>query len=237
MSPYSVPLCVSVYGQITPASPPIVKLHMPSADNIQPMKDYKGKFRFNEFNFALVQSKASPTQSPRKKARLDRASEDPGILNRWKEALQKMKKDYDDDGDDAYAPDLFILHPTPTKKGTKLERLSADSLSDDSLSDDSLGDDSLSNDEPWVAPSPDPDLQIPGDVVLAREKLTSTLYWPAKLEAYIPPEKPSQKPRYQVVFLDTKQLQIPRSWFYTSDEPEFATCKVRCCHSLLEITP
>ena len=79
----------------------------------------------------------------------------------------------------------------------------------------------------WRAPSPNPLLEIPGELILARESKSKTQYWPAKILAYVKPTRPSQKPKYKVLFFDSIVKQIEPELFYTTTDDEFATCNVR----------
>ncbi|KAF7986594.1 hypothetical protein HWV62_26368 [Athelia sp. TMB] len=74
-------------------------------------------------------------------------------------------------------------------------------------------------------------LTIPGHLVLCKDKATSTEYWPARIEMYHPPNKPSGKGRYQIKFLDKKIRKVPREWFYDESQDEFGTCTIGTFHS------
>jgi len=132
----------------------------------------------------------------------------------WKEGVEKMVKEYEDEKDDIAASVVA---------GSRLE------ANEDKSSEKSPP---PQDDVPFIPPPPDPMLQIPGDRLLAREKNGSSIYWPALLEEYIPPQRPKQKAKYRVRFLDNTKSVIPRDWFYTSEEPEFSTCKACICLSL-----
>lgn len=81
-------------------------------------------------------------------------------------------------------------------------------------------------DEDWSPPGPDPLLEIPGEHVLAREKRSKTIYWPARVLSYVPPTRSSEQPKYRMQYLDNSEFVITRDMFFTSEEDEFATCKV-----------
>lgn len=101
---------------------------------------------------------------------------------------------------------------------------------------DMLGDDDL-HDIFWVPPPADESLNIGEEKVFAHEKKSSTLYWPALVLYYKQPKNSKEVPLYGVRFLDEVRAEIPRSWFFTSDQDEFATCKVfsfSCRHLCLE---
>lgn len=85
----------------------------------------------------------------------------------------------------------------------------------------------------WIEPEPDDSLQIPGELVLAREKPSAnTDYWPAKLLEFKTREGFS-KGKYLVEYLDTTTKQIPREWFFAPDNEGFASCKASCARCLI----
>jgi hypothetical protein len=78
----------------------------------------------------------------------------------------------------------------------------------------------------WSPPPSDPLLEIPGELVYSIEKKGRSEYWAARVEQYIPPTLPWVPPKYRVRFKDDTFRTVTRDMFYTSDEPEFYTCKV-----------
>ncbi|KAI0062374.1 hypothetical protein BV25DRAFT_1991658 [Artomyces pyxidatus] len=80
--------------------------------------------------------------------------------------------------------------------------------------------------ELWLPPPPDPFVDVPGEPILSLAKKNKTEYWPAKVEEYIPPERPGLQPKYRIQFLDESMANVTRDMFYTADEPGFATCKL-----------
>ena len=79
----------------------------------------------------------------------------------------------------------------------------------------------------WEPPPADASLDIPGELVLGREKASKTsAYWPAKIKDYVPPTKRTEQGKYTVIWLDASEQNIPRDWFYTTDEDGFAFCTV-----------
>ena len=78
----------------------------------------------------------------------------------------------------------------------------------------------------WVPPEADVTLDIPGEIVLARDSQSGKQYWYAKIVDYIPPESEKQVPKYKVLWMDTTEGEIPRSWFWTLQEDGFVTCRV-----------
>ena len=79
----------------------------------------------------------------------------------------------------------------------------------------------------WSPAPADDTLQIPGELILAIGKGGETEFWPARILLYLPPKPPRKHGKYRVEFLDTSKKDIPRHWFYSSNEEEFGTCKVR----------
>ncbi len=68
-----------------------------------------------------------------------------------------------------------------------------------------------------------------GELCLAKSKATGTVYWPARiLQVKKSTGKPTgkQKKTFRIMFLDKKEKDIPRNWFYTSSQEEFCTCSV-----------
>lgn len=80
--------------------------------------------------------------------------------------------------------------------------------------------------ERWSSPPCDPLLEIPGELVYSLDRRGRTDYWAAKVEQYLPPKTPSLPPKYRVRFKDDTFRIVSRDMFYSSDEPEFYTCKV-----------
>ena len=67
-------------------------------------------------------------------------------------------------------------------------------------------------------------LQIPGELIYAKA-MPKGEYWPALIEEYI--KDGEDKGQYRIIWMDDSKQNIPRSWFYTSQDEEFITCKVR----------
>lgn len=75
----------------------------------------------------------------------------------------------------------------------------------------------------WVPPPLDDEMQIPGKLVMARDKaLKIVSYWPGRLLAYIPPPTREQESKYTVMV----RQGIPRSCFYTMKDDGFTVCRV-----------
>ncbi|KAG8858606.1 hypothetical protein FRB91_009574 [Serendipita sp. 411] len=81
----------------------------------------------------------------------------------------------------------------------------------------------------WRPPSPTEFIGCVGQPVLCKQRPEAKEFWPAKVVDYIPPTKPSMKPRFQVNFFDWKTAIVARDCFYTQyddDEASFADCKM-----------
>ncbi|KIM48648.1 hypothetical protein M413DRAFT_34897, partial [Hebeloma cylindrosporum] len=79
----------------------------------------------------------------------------------------------------------------------------------------------------WEPPPRDDGMDIPGELVLARDKAATTVcYWPGQLLAYIPPTTRKQQAKYTIMWLDGTTQDIPRSWFYAMEDDGFAVCKL-----------
>lgn len=82
--------------------------------------------------------------------------------------------------------------------------------------------------------SDDSDLELNsvgiGELCLAKAKATETIYWPAKVlqtKKLITGKGTGRRKKiYRVMFLDKKEKDIPRDWFYTCSQDEFGTCTV-----------
>lgn len=81
--------------------------------------------------------------------------------------------------------------------------------------------------ESWE-PEPSP-YEIPGELVLAKEKRSYTQCWPAKLMRYIPPRARGEKAQYEVLFYDGKVKTLPddSDMFFNEVHPNFKSCRVR----------
>jgi hypothetical protein len=162
------------------------------------------------------------TASPKKKQKTD-------IETRWRSAVDDMNEDKNENDDE----DVAVFKTTPSKlesvkgkskpkakagKGKKGKNKARSEDEDtDMLSDDDVF---------WVPPPADESLNIGEEKVFAREKKNPSLYWPALILYYKQPKNSKEVPLYGVRFLDEVRAEIPRSWFFTSDQDEFATCKV-----------
>ncbi|KAH9931691.1 uncharacterized protein BXZ73DRAFT_101601 [Epithele typhae] len=178
----------------------------PSVSNVRPMA-LDGRIRFNTNNYRTVRSDPSQA-SPRKKRKLD-------MEESWREARDRMVQEYErqENGGD---PHSYYAESSSSgskgKESTELEEV-----------EQALFDFGSIPERRWRAPSADPLLELPGELVLAKEGKKRTQYWPAKLLEYMKPKKPNQRPKYKVLFFDGSIKTIEADWFYTTTDDEFST--------------
>ena len=94
---------------------------------------------------------------------------------------------------------------------------------------DMLDDDSGLEEESYKPPAQCILYEIPGELILAKERKKDTQYWPAKIMRYHAPSRPSEKPLYEVLFFDgmVKKLPDDGDMFFTEGQAGFHACKVR----------
>lgn len=99
--------------------------------------------------------------------------------------------------------------------------------------DDAMTQSNLSDHFDIPSFSDDSDLELDsigvGELCLAKAKATETVYWPARVlqvKKSTGKGKGREKKMFRVMFLDKKEKDIPRDWFYTSSQEEFCTCSV-----------
>lgn len=220
---------VALFGQYPGSSPKSpareLVIDAPSSGVVRPFCAAPRQLRFTEKTYASVGSRADDvTDSPHKKQRKLRLDYD----SRWCHARDLMLKQYQrmNDGlpltltllvrDDS--PE-FSLHPIRGEDSSR--RATTSPLSEPDDADDLW--------EPPVSP-----YEIPGELVLARERRSSTQYWPAKLMRYIPPRARGQKARYEVLFFDgtVKKLLDDSDMFFNEVHPNFKSCLVRGMHCI-----
>ncbi|KAI1794726.1 hypothetical protein LXA43DRAFT_996327 [Ganoderma leucocontextum] len=223
---------VSLFGD--PPGPKTVDVPNPSASNVRSV-DLNGHIRFNENNYRPSRRK-SVQLSPRKKRKMD-------LDVVWRDARNAMVSVHEGNDDDfptsssRYAPGPSRRNGDAKGKGKAKADPKGKGKAKASDSEMDVGEDvgfgldfgidlNFKVERRWRAPSPNPLLEIPGELILARESRSKTQYWPAKIIAYIKPTKPSQKPKYKVVFFDSVVKQIEPDWFWTTTDDEFTTCKL-----------
>ncbi|KIK57727.1 hypothetical protein GYMLUDRAFT_45897 [Collybiopsis luxurians FD-317 M1] len=215
-------ISVSPYG-ISGSSVSSIRARKPSCKNILSLTDSLGRPRFDTFSSARIP--ASVLGSPRKKAKRDTSNTEA----KWQAAVGEILRAKEDQ-DDGLPPIEFALSAASRFASAKTSSRRNDKGKGKLSIDNFEAEDSDEID--WDPPEPDELLQIPGELILAREKSDkNALYWPARLLAYVPPPRLKGKsrpkePKYKIVYLDDTDKEVPRSWFYACHEPEFATCQM-----------
>jgi hypothetical protein len=225
------PLTVSPYGEISPAAPKNIRLEAPSPSHILPFK-LPGQDipRFSSFTFRCLESGIQQQSvSKRPKTVLDEA---------WHSAVD-LAHEVDASLNDglpsnlsSYRVDTVRIHKEKVVTLTSDDWEAMPSTSSPKTSTGLLP--KLFATNPFLiyaierySPSPcDPLLEIPGELVFSLDKRGRTDYWAARVEQYLPPKTPSLPPKYRVRFKDDTFRVVSRDMFYTSDEPEFYTCRV-----------
>ena len=192
-----------------------MEITTPSAKNILSKLDMIGRPRFAKPTFVSSFSISSnePMASPKKKLKRDHGD----IEKHWQNAVREMIQDGEEQAGSDHLPDIgeaFNYHfDIPNEGEGKGEGKSEGKRKRKRTCD--------SDDE-----AADSGLDI-GDLVLGRDRASKTsAYWPAKIKGYVPPTKRTERGKYTVTWLDGLEQNIPRDWFYTSDEDGFILCTV-----------
>lgn len=222
------PLTISLYGEISPAAPKIIRLDAPSPCQILPFK-LPGQDipRFSSFTFRCLKSgRQQQSLSKRPKTVLDEA---------WHSAVN-LAHEVDASLNDglpsnlsSYKVDTVRIHEEKAGTLTGEAKPSTNGLKDSGLSPRTPCEAKpfLTHAlERYSPPPPDPLLEIPGELVFSLYKRRRTEYWAARVEQYVPAKTPSLPPGYRVRFKDDTFCVVSRDMFYTSDEPEFYSCRV-----------
>ena len=171
---------------------------------------YKGRIRFHEDNYKVAHFAGNTPRSPRKKQKMD-------LDTRWK-AARDMMLQADEEENDGLPSVLSAWVPSDTfKNSSKARQVEEVYVSSHEGSDD---------EDDWVPPRADPLYDLPGELVLAREKRSSREHWPAKLLEYIPPPDRHRKPKYKAYFFDGIIKDIEKDMFFTFGDEGFKTCMV-----------
>ena len=164
----------------------------------------------------------SISASPKKKRKMEMEE---NIEKRWLDAVAKMdsyKGGGDSGGEESnVTSDEELGTPSPSLSHMKKRQANGKGREVSPEHDD------------WTPPEADDTLEIPGELVIARDKSKSNTYWPAKILAYIPPPRPKTKNRkghaegrYRVLFLDRSERKIMRAWICAPTDPGFGHCVV-----------
>lgn len=190
-----------------------LKILSPSPNLILPKED--AKITITNYNLPTPNDSSEAT---------DQSEVDSHIKNRWASAFMHAERE-----------DNAVDKPEGTLKGRRYEtsasavhpRSIANGLKSTKRKKVDKAPESVLNDNSWKPPSADETVQVPGELVLAKEKRSKTLFYPAKVIRYEPPQNPKAQPLYVVKFMDNFVGSIPRECFYIYEQEEFGTCKVR----------
>lgn len=220
---------VALFGRYPSSSPktPAKELAIatPSLDVIRPFCAAPKQLRFTEATYThAAQLTDDVNASPRKKQKTSRESRD-DLDRRWSNARDLMLKYYQRQNDGfPLSIALFVKD-------------------DDESADPSSGTARAVKPAQQASPTPSAELteasnfweppespyEVPGELVLAREKRAYTQWWPAKLMRYLPPQHRGEKALYEVLFYDGKVKKLPddSDMFYNEVHPNFKSCSVR----------
>ena len=214
-------------------------IHEPSEANIVSKLDALGRWRYQSPFFVSSPLQQTPSPSMKKLGNESEGVEQnhcEELQRRWKNAVIEMKQAEEAEQDSDYLPDVGEISSWATsglslsQDSNKLSEMNGNGKRKGKRKRHELSDEDVA----WEPPPPDDNLQIPGELVLARENpgrsasvIHSVYHWPAKILGYKAPKHRKQQPKYLVKWLDGSEGEISRSCFYTVDEEEFAICKVR----------
>ncbi|CDO73653.1 hypothetical protein BN946_scf185014.g123 [Trametes cinnabarina] len=232
---------VSLFGEppgLAAAGISQLDIPSPSPLNVRSLQ-HNGRIRFSETDYRSA-PRQSVQSSPRKRRKLD-------VDTAWEEARDLMlaaaASENPGNGSSRAgartASGKHIVKPFPslesdTQKGkSKINgkgkwgkgKGKGTGLSSDL---DEKGDPSnfqVARKRAWRAPSANPLLEIPGELVLARDSKRQD-HWPAKVLEYIKPQHSRQRPKYKVLFFDGTIMAIDPNMFWTTTDDEFATCRL-----------
>ncbi|EMD38144.1 hypothetical protein CERSUDRAFT_72728 [Gelatoporia subvermispora B] len=183
------------------------------------MTTSRGLIRFNETTSRLSGRPTDTLASPRKKHKSD-------VVARWGEALNRMLQADEDDNDGL--PAMLSAHieygggsnkgagaPNGLPRHDKTQRGTVAPTGWEAT---------IVEEKPWRAPSANFAYELPGELVLAKEKRANTDYWPAQLLEYVKPRNPKEKPKYRVGFYDGTTKVLEEGMFYATSDDGFRTC-------------
>lgn len=187
--------------------------------------------------------------SARKKQKYDRGDKE----ELWGVAVAELLQEKEDDQGSDVMPEVGTLgfaayvssgplssaSPTKSVKGTPqpkgIDRKNTKSVSDAEDGFDMEISGFKREEDTWSPPPADDSLEIPGELIFARENPSSAYYWPARILEYVPPKRRTQEGMYRLEFLDNLVLVISRKCFFTSEEDGFTTCKVSSLFLVLNV--
>ena len=204
-----------------------MEIKTPSAKSILSKLDMIGRPRFAKPTFVSPSSISlnESTASPRKKLKRDLGD----IEKQWEAAVLEMIQDGEEQAGSDNLPGIgeaFNYHfdASPTTSSTAVPNVGKGRSKGKGKRKRTCD----SEDEVfWEPPPADASLDIPGELVLGRDKASKTsAYWPARIKCYVPPTKRTERGKYTVIWLDGTEKNIPRDWFYASEEDGFVLCTV-----------
>jgi len=217
-----IPMKVKLYGSPTR----YLRVNKPSAENILPRLTSSSTMRFNSFEVAsgLLAVEASP----RKRQNL---CLDEGTKAAWDKAVSEMvEAAHIQLLEDDELPEVAEVYSYAGLKRTESSKESdfgsSSKVSTKGKAKAAVSEDESDEEISLDPPSEDCMLDYPGELLMAKSRLSEGVYWPAQMIEYIPPKKKGQLGLYKVQFLDLTIKEIPRTFFYTSEQNEFTTCKV-----------
>jgi hypothetical protein len=171
--------------------------------NILPLANNNDEIQFTKPVYVI-----SSAASPKKRQKLDRAD----LEAKWTAALSEAIYNYEQSEEEMPSPKFLHSVRNVPRHVPASRQIPEDEPSEPPTP------------ELWTPPDADPTLEIPGEKILAREKNTSKVYWPAQIKEYIRPKGPSRPPLYEIEWMDTLRAKITRDLFYTFEEDGFGTC-------------
>lgn len=194
-----------------------VNVIQPSSECVSALRNSEYSLRYK--NLPLVYPSSKGSKSSRKRAKFDQTA----LEAKWKDAYASLVEDIGNEADELSddLPDISEALTMPSRPiltsspicDLPYEKADAESGKPDD--DDDVGAENGAGEFD----------ELKDELVLARED-SSALYWPAKVIHPVRSRRKQVEPRYRVIYLDNTQTVLPRSWFYTPDEPAFPTCKV-----------
>ncbi|TFK72767.1 hypothetical protein BDN72DRAFT_876324 [Pluteus cervinus] len=215
------------------ASVTVVEVENSTQHNVLPLNDDDHKIRFSKPTYveAPPSDGSDVDRSPRKRQKLFDRTE---LESRWKAGFAILLEDMAIvDGQSDELPEVQLAFSSIPSSSLKPGAVSSQPSTSIPKKKDGKRTHSASEDG-YSSPiethlnqhhAVDDTLTIPGELILAREAAGPALYWPAKILDCVPAKKSAQL-KYHIMYLDNTKAEIARDWFYSSDEPGFATCKV-----------